>query len=109
MSVQTLLKRSGSMNTSSKFIIDCSSRLTANMPTTEAWLQILEKLSRVLLGVLEKTEKIVIKIGNVKHLEKEYNIGNRLANLDGFVRYICFSHVMISSATTEILHHYVKV
>ena len=100
MSVQALQQRSNTRNpNSSKFIIDCSSKITQGASTTESWLKITEKLkptnfiddTRVLLGVLEERgNKVVIKIGSSQRLKKEYDIGQVLSKLNGFVHYICF-------------------
>jgi serine/threonine protein kinase len=99
MSVSYLPKASGtSQPGSGKYYIDCSKRVSKEAPTTELWLEVIEKLkptnfqdnNRVLLGVLERRKQVVIKIGSNELILKEYKIGERLNGIPGFMKYICY-------------------
>ena len=99
-SVKQLPKTDSSLTRSPKFhkyYISCSGRITHATPTTEAWLNVLKAMkvdsdldkSRVLLGYMETYGEIVIKIGDVESMRKEYINSTRVHRLKGFVKYIC--------------------
>ena len=44
---------------------------------------------RALLLSIVRNKRVVIKIGESATIKKEYDIGKRLSNIQGFIRYIC--------------------
>lgn len=100
MNVTVLQKPSSSINagTSSKYFINYDKKLKDTNFVTQGWLQVLKRLkptnfddkNRVLLGVLEKRDEIVIKISNSNTLKKEYEFGKLLKTLPGFMKYITY-------------------
>jgi hypothetical protein len=82
-----------------KYYIHCSGRITSKTPTTEPWLRILKLIktdisdidkSRILLGYLEKYSEVVVKIGDSKSIQKEYEYNTYIHSLKGFIKYICY-------------------
>jgi len=100
MQVTVLQKPSSSMNVgnSSKYFINYDKKLKDTKFITQGWLQVLQQLkptnfddkNRVLLGVLEKKNEIVIKISSSNTLRKEYEYGILLKTLPGFMKYITY-------------------
>jgi hypothetical protein len=99
--VSYLPKASGTNQPGSgKYYINCSRRVTKDTPTTESWLEVIERLkptnfqdsNRVLLGVLEKQKQkqVVIKLGDGPQISKEYNVGENLVGIPGFIKYVCY-------------------
>ena len=81
------------------YLSSCQTKITKRTPTTEGWLSVLRLVkihitdydkSRVLLGALQDHGEIVIKIGDSDDIRKEYDMSERLKNLKGYVKYICF-------------------
>lgn len=86
-------------NTSQKYFVDtCKNRITATEPNSKGWIDVLKKLkmetdtdkSRVLLALLEKNEKITVKIGESIDLDHEYKVCAALADLENFIKFYCF-------------------
>lgn len=86
-------------NTSQKYFVNtCKYRVSEAEPNTKGWIDILKKLkmetdtdkSRVLLALLDKHEKITVKIGESDRLEHEYKVSAALADLENFIKFYCF-------------------
>lgn len=97
MDIKKLNKEIGSSTrnpNSSKYYISCQEKIT---PNTEGWIKIIKSLkivddndkSTVLLSVLDKHTDIIVKISD-SNLKKEYEYGELLKKIKGFVKYICF-------------------
>lgn len=94
MWASTLLvnSRSRHLNTT-KYVVTCAAN-----PTTNEWLAIVGSLSpptqkdvrRVLEGILENHENVVIKLGASQSIYKDYRIANELRDIPGFIRPHCY-------------------
>jgi hypothetical protein len=93
--LSNLQKNSLSVNNDKKIVISCQDRLVEN---TKDWLEIVKTLrverdfdkSRILLGILEKNDKVVVKIGDDQNITHEYEIGEALKRRKGFMKFICY-------------------
>jgi hypothetical protein len=75
------------------YITKCDDNIKKDLNTLQ-WLEIIDilKYNRdiyILNGILEKRKNIVIKIGNKDSIKKEYEIGDKLKNIKGYIKYIC--------------------
>lgn len=99
--IQTLQRNSNSsINNSIKYVINCR-EITKGTPTTESWLSVSNQLkatnfddkNKLLEGFIfdnNRKNKIVVKISDSATLKKEYDIGNELLGINGFIKYHCF-------------------
>jgi serine/threonine protein kinase len=84
------------------YISSCQNRLNSQ-ETTKDWIEIIQAFKKVaikdidiqksqlLLSNLKPfNEKIVVKIGINELIMHEYNIGKKLKNLKGFIKYFCY-------------------
>jgi len=94
----TFLKKSSSTGLkqeSSKYKLDCQSRLTPETSDTSTWLNVLQKIPNVniLIGNVDISKKtIVVKFESYKEMEKEYEISKTIydSKLQNFIKYYCF-------------------
>uniref|UniRef100_A0A6C0KUV5 non-specific serine/threonine protein kinase n=1 Tax=viral metagenome TaxID=1070528 RepID=A0A6C0KUV5_9ZZZZ len=109
MNANALYKRSSSVS-STKYILNCSEKITENNPTTKDWLnnlKFLKTISRtkseqmthkkILEGVLMKKHDVVIKISDTEeNLKYEYDIYQKLVEykVKGILHYICYFECM---------------
>lgn len=108
MNINQIPKDNKSMSlnqNTNKYYISCNSKITKETPTTEGWINILKSLkmeteydkSKVLLGLLEKRSEIVVKIGDNDNIKKEYEFGQELNKLTGFIKYLCYFELLLQS------------
>jgi hypothetical protein len=91
----TFLKKSSSTGLkqeSSKYKLDCQSRLTPETSDTSTWLNVLEKIPNVniLIGNVDISKKtIVVKFESYKEMEKEYEISKTIydSKLQNFIKF----------------------
>ena len=85
-----------------KYKLSCQDRLNSENPDTRDWLELVNKMKydspgyAFFKGLLEKKKAIVVKIGPIAMIEKEYNIGEALATLKlpTFLTYHCIIHCL---------------
>jgi serine/threonine protein kinase len=93
--LSNLQKNSLSVNNSQKITISCQDKLVGN---TKDWLEVVKSLkierefdkSRILLGILDKNDKVVVKIGDDSNITHEYKIGKALKHRKEFIKFVCF-------------------
>lgn len=100
MNISYLQKSSSSNNSgmSAKYYISYNKKLSNSNFITKGWLEVLEQLkatnfedkNKVLLGILEKQNNVVLKISASETLSKEYKYGLLLKDLSGFMKYITY-------------------
>lgn len=81
--------------TSSKYKLNCQSRIKEDYPTTEKWLKVLKKIPTVpiLIGKLDITKKtIVVKFENYEEMSKEYEVSKILykEKIPNLIKFYCF-------------------
>jgi hypothetical protein len=94
----TALKKSSSTTSkqeSTKYKLDCQSKLTPETSDTSTWLNVLKKIPNVniLIGNIDISKKtIVVKFESYKEMEREYEISKKLydSKLQNFIKYYCF-------------------
>ena len=83
------------INSNYKYKINCQEKITAENPTSEKWLQILNKIDhasndfKILIALYEKKDSIVVKIGNKNKIKKEVDIVNELDEIPNIIYFYC--------------------
>ena len=80
-----------------KFRLNCKERVSSIKPTTEDWLSVINKIDhysseyKLFVGLLEKQKPVVVKVGVVVKLKKEYDFGEKLQSLKlhTFIKFYC--------------------
>jgi hypothetical protein len=81
-------------NSQSYQIIDCQNVINNNYNTSN-WIKLDDVIQkkrdvRIFKGLLQKTNNIVVKIGKSETIEKEFLISNKLRDIPGFIKYLCY-------------------
>jgi len=95
---------------SRKFAITCGDRITHNTPTTAGWLSADDQIVhdsnfKLYVGSLENRKHIVVKVGDVATLKKEYDYGEKLHSnhVPNFIKYYCHFQCQGPGDTTGVL------
>jgi hypothetical protein len=84
-----LTPNSMSNTNSQKILIECEKQTFFTEKSLKSMTDF--DKSRVLLTYMNKNEKLIAKIGdNLSNLKQEYEIGQRLEKLRGYIRFLCF-------------------
>lgn len=78
-----------------KYKLECQSRITESDKTTDKWLHVLQKIpkAQILIGKIDITQKtIVVKFESYKEMENEYIVSKQIydTKIPNFIKYYCF-------------------
>lgn len=93
---------SRSPNSQKYYISECAEHMKTHK-TTANWIDVLKILklvsdprdidlqkSQLLLATLKKEKEIIVKIGDNNKITEEFEMGNKLKSIKGFIKYICY-------------------
>lgn len=93
---------SRSPNSQKYYISECAEHMKTHK-TTANWIDVLKILkfvsdprdidlqkSQLLLATLRKEKEIIVKIGDNDKITEEFEMGNKLKSIKGFIKYICY-------------------
>jgi hypothetical protein len=80
-----------------KFLVPCQDKITPGSTTTDPWLTVSKLLAYthgaagVLQGIYDKHKEVVVKFGDAKDIQYEYDAAEKLHNafMVGFIKFMC--------------------